>query len=71
LIQGDRVPASKLGQCREDSATPAQQLCKRYDAEWEAKIMQCVTHITQDRGIVIVIYEFIERHSRHIYGYHQ
>src|SRR6218665_1133719 len=38
-IQGDRVPASKLGQCREDSATPAQQLCKRCAVEWKASVM--------------------------------
>src|SRR6218665_2504925 len=38
-IQGDTVPASKLGQCREDSAISAQQLCKRCTVEWEASVM--------------------------------
>src|SRR6218665_1896860 len=38
-MQGDRVPASKLGQCQGDSATSAQQLCKRCAAEWEASVM--------------------------------
>src|SRR6218665_4104868 len=38
-IEGDRVPVSKLGRCREDSATRTKQLCNRCTAEWEADIM--------------------------------